>query len=449
MVYDHHVAPTVLRQKLQEELVKRGWKQKDLAEAAELESSSISNIFNHKQSLMLPQLHAMNQAFGLPNHTFYEEFIGECCSENGRLKPDKTSDFILHCIEIEKYELVNHLVQLLHEETSRSRMIDTTFRIAEHIFQTDKRNYSLPFYDIITQNGYSRSEKLAISYYRRFLILRNLDTCGAGSEALCQLFEYLPLLPDKIRFDAYYRILTFYNVVENWPKLILYAKELRNIALAEGQNYYVAEGWLYESFALMGMKEFDSALTATLQYAVYGEHYAWLSKCNVHYISIEMKQTEPIEELMSMVKGDQLLLVLPVALDSYICNGAFHDAKQYLMKYQSNVDDLLSRKDPFYLKHKLPLTQALAQYHFGTGHHELGFEYNALSLELALALKNMQRVGMAVVTLQEYEMQASAEQKKRFVNILSKEVKSDEKSIVHHVHGSFLVQFYRGIFGVG
>ncbi|MFW5438616.1 XRE family transcriptional regulator [Paenibacillus apiarius] len=328
-------------------------------------------------------------------------------------------------------------------------MIDTTFRIAEHIFQSDKRNYSLPFYDIITQNGYSRSEKLAISYYRRFLILRNLETCGAGSEALCQLFEYLPLLPDKIRFDAYYRILTFYNVVENWPKLILYAKELRNIALAEGQNYYVAEGWLYESFALMGMKDFDSALTATLQYAVYVEHYAWLSKCNVHYISIEMKQTEPIEELMSMVKGDQLLLVLPVALDSYICNGAFHDAKQYLMKYKSNVDDLLSRKDPFYLKHKLRLTQALAQYHFGTGHHELGFEYNALSLELALALKNMQRVGMAAVTFQEYEMQASAEQKKRFVNILSKEVKSDEKSIDHHFHGSFLVQFYRGIFGNG
>ncbi|MBN3523311.1 helix-turn-helix domain-containing protein [Paenibacillus apiarius] len=449
MLYDHHVAPTVLRQKLQEELIKRGWKQKDLAEAAEIESSSISNIFNHKQFLMLPQLHAMNQAFGSPNHAFYEEFIGECCSENGRLKPDKTSDFILHCIAIEKYELVKQLVQLLHEETSRSKMIDPTFRIAEHIFQSDKRNFSLPFYDIITQNGYSRSEKLAISYYRRFLILRNLDTCGAGSEALCQLFEYLPLLPDKMRFDAYYRILTFYNVVENWPKLLLYAKELRNIALAEGQNDYVAESWLYESFALKGMKNFEGALKATLEYGVYGDHYAWLSKCNELYISIEMKQTEPIEEIMSMLKDVQLLLVIPVALDSYISNGAFQDAKQYLDKYKSYVDDLLSRKDPFYLKHKLRLTQALSQYYFGTEQHEIGFEYNAVSLELALKLKNMQRVGMAVVTFQEHEMHASAEQKNRYVHILLKEVNSDEESIDHHVHGSFLVQFYRSIVGNG
>ncbi|WP_197255304.1 helix-turn-helix domain-containing protein [Paenibacillus dendritiformis] len=437
MVFDYHLAPKILRQYLQEELVKKRWKQKELAEAAGIDCATISNIFNHKQSLMLPQLHAINQAFGLPNDAFYELFIGECCGDNGRFKPEKTSDFLLHCILVEKYEIVKQIVQLLHEESSRSKMIDTTFKIAEYIFQSDKRNYSLPFYDIITQNGYSRSEKLAISYYRRFLILRDLDTCEAGNEALCQLIEYLPLLPDDIRLDAYYRILTFYNVVENWPKLLLYAQELRSIALAEGNNNYVAESWLYESMALKGMKNFEGALKATKAYRSYGDHYAWLSKCNELYISIEMKRIEPIEELMGMLKGPQALLVLPVALDSYLSNNALIEARGYLEKYKSYVDDLLSRKDPFHLKHKLRLTQALSQYYFRCGQYDTGFEYNAASLKMALNLKNMHRVGMAVVSFQEHEKQASAEHKERFINILL--------SMNHDLHGSFLVQYYRSV----
>lgn len=437
MVFDYHLAPKILRQYLQEELIKKGWKQKELAEATGIDCSTISNIFNHKQSLMLPQLHAINQAFGLPNDAFYELFIGECCGESGRFKPEKTSDFLLHCIPVEKYEIVKQVVQLLHEESSRSKMIDTTFKIAEYIFQSGKRNYSLPFYDIITQNGYSRSEKLAISYYRRFLILRDLDTCEAGNEALCQLIEYLPLLPDDIRLDAYYRILTFYNVVENWPKLHLYAQELRSIALAEGHNDYVAESWLYESFALKGMKNFESALKATVAYRGYGEHYAWLSKCNELYISIEMKQIKPIEELMGMLKGPQALLVLPVALDTYLDNNALIEARGYLEQYKSYVDDLLSREDPFHLKHKLRLTQALSQYYFRCGQYDTGFDYNADSLKMALNLKNMHRVGMAVVSFQEHEKQASAEHKERFISILL--------SMNHNIHGSFLVQYYRSV----
>lgn len=447
MTNNLHVAPMELRHRLQDELNTRGWKQKELAEASGIDSSTISYIFNNKQSLMLPQLHAINQAFGLPAHAYYEEFIGECCNELGRLRPDKTSDFILHCIEVEKYDLVKQLVQLLYEETNRSKLIDVAFKIAERIFQSPKRNYSLPFYDIIVRNGYSRSEKIAISYYRRFLILRDLDTSGAGNEALCQLIEYLPILPDSLRLDAYYRILTYYNVMENWTKLLQYAKELRAVAFEEGQDDYIAESWLYESVALMGMKNFEGALQVTQQYAVYGDHYAWLSKLNERYIYIEMKQTEPIEELMSLLKDHQFLIVLPVALESYVSNSLFHEAARFLEKYKNHVDDLLSRKDPFHVKHKLRLSQALAQYYFKTSQHEFGFDYNALTLELALRLKNMSYVGMAVLTFQEHEKDASMEQRDRFTNILLNEVDSNEKSINHDVYGSFLVRFYRSVFG--
>lgn len=205
---------------------------------------------------------------------------------------------------------------------------------------------------------------------------------------------------------------------------------MRAVAFEVGQNDFVAEGWLYESFALMGMKNYEGALKATQQYVSYGDHYAWLSQCNRLYIFIEMKQTEAIDKLMTMLEGDQLLLVLPIALECYISNGAFQDAAQYIEKYKLQVDDLLSRKDPFHEKHKLRLTHALAQYYLKSDQHELGFDYNALSLELALTFKNMQYVGMAVLIFQEYEIHASAENKSRFTHILLNEVDSNEKILI-------------------
>lgn len=101
------------------------------------------------------------------------------------------------------------------------------------------------------------------------------------------------------------------------------------------------------------------------------------------------------------------------------------------------MDDLLSREDPFHLKHKLRLTQALSQYYFRCGQYDTGFDYNAASLKMALNLKNMHRVGMAVVSFQEHEKQASAEHKERFISILL--------SMNHYIHGSFLVQYYRSV----
>ncbi|MCM3338021.1 helix-turn-helix transcriptional regulator [Paenibacillus sp. MER TA 81-3] len=80
MMYDYNVAQTMLRQELQEELSKRGWKQKDLAEATDIENSSISNIFNAKQSIMLPQLHAINQAFGLLTTLSIKIFSGNAAT---------------------------------------------------------------------------------------------------------------------------------------------------------------------------------------------------------------------------------------------------------------------------------------------------------------------------------------------------------------------------------
>ncbi|UHA74902.1 helix-turn-helix domain-containing protein [Paenibacillus sp. 481] len=448
MEFDFQVAQAELRQRLQEELIRRGWRQKEIATVTKLSRSRVSKIFKNTQTIMLPQLHEINYAFELDKHSFYDFFIGECFNEAGRLKPRKTSNFILHCIYAEQYEVVKQIVQLLNEDNNRNKMIETTFKIAEYLFESDKRNYSLPFYDIIIRNGFSRNETLAITYFRRFLILRDLDTAGAGSEALHQLVEYLPLLPDELKFDAYYRILAFYNVVENWPKLLAFAKELKDMAIAEGHYKYVAEGLLYESFAHKGMKNFEKSLQATKEYATHGKHYAWLSKCNEFYISIEMGQTEHIDELMSMLREDtdQLLAVLPVAMEAYLANGLLIDAQQYLEKYKLNIDDLLTRKAPFFLKHKLQFVQAMTQYYLETGQNERCLEYNALALELALKLHNSQRVGAAMLMFQQQENIITLEQKSEFMNIISNEVKSNEKSMYGYADDSFLIRFYRGVF---
>ncbi|MGG3874829.1 helix-turn-helix domain-containing protein [Brevibacillus laterosporus] len=258
--YNHQVAQIELRQRLQEALDCKGWKRKDLGLATGIDTVIISQILNSRRKMTLTQLDSITEALGLQKDTFYEDFLGECFNESGSMSPIKTADFFIGCIKAERYDITKRIMYFINEDSDRKRILDKTFRMAEHIFSSDQRNYSLPLYEIVISNSTTRSVQLAIAYFKRFLIARDVDLPVSGFESLHQLFEYLPLLPEEYKFEAYYKILTFYNVVENWDKLLKYSKELKELALSQNNKKYIAEALLYESFCYQGLKDYANAL---------------------------------------------------------------------------------------------------------------------------------------------------------------------------------------------
>ena len=61
-VYNHQVAQIELRQRLQESLDSKGWKQKDLVQATGMDSATISQLMNNRRRMTLSQLETITRA---------------------------------------------------------------------------------------------------------------------------------------------------------------------------------------------------------------------------------------------------------------------------------------------------------------------------------------------------------------------------------------------------
>ncbi|WPS88081.1 helix-turn-helix transcriptional regulator [Brevibacillus halotolerans] len=444
--YNHQVAQIELRQRLQEALDCKGWKRKDLGLATGIDTVIISQILNSRRKMTLTQLDSITEALGLQKDTFYEDFLGECFNESGSMSPIKTADFFIGCIKAERYDITKRIMYFINEDSDRKRILDKTFRMAEHIFSSDQRNYSLPLYEIVISNSTTRSVQLAIAYFKRFLIARDVDLPVSGFESLHQLFEYLPLLPEEYKFEAYYKILTFYNVVENWDKLLKYSKELKELALSQNNKKYIAEALLYESFSYQGLKDYANALRVVKEYSSYSDEYAQLARINETLIHVDMGHVEYIDEHVKLISPDpkKLFLFLPVAIEAYLQKEMFHNIDELLQIHQQEIDQLSNKTDILNQKYKLRLFQVLSTYYCVKGENDLGFHYNIEALQLALFFKNVER--LKCIILMHYQFTPSEKHKEMFINIMAKGDIQNEKNFNFFTNDSVLIRFYRNEF---
>ncbi|MGG0794892.1 helix-turn-helix transcriptional regulator [Brevibacillus laterosporus] len=445
--YNYQIAQIELRQRLQEALDRKGWKQKDLVLATEIDSVTISQILNNRQKITLAQLLAVTKALDLQEDIFFEEFLGDCFNESGKMSPIKTAEFFICCIKAERYDITKKIMALINEDTDRKRLLENTFKMAEFIFSSDQRNYSLPLYDIVIANSTTRNERLAIAYLRRFIIARDVDLTVSGFEALHQLQEYLPFLPHEHKFKAYYKILTFYNVVEKWDKLLHYSKDLKAFAIIEGNEKYIAEALLHESFSHKELKNFDAALQITKEYSLYGDYYKDISRLNELLILVEMGKLEVIDEILPLITPDQakMFSFLPVAFEAYLQKGMFGKIKKLLQDYEIEIEQLSCKTDKLNQKFKLRLFQALSSYYLMRGDKDKGYHYHLEALQLALMFKNVERIRSII--LMHYQYDPSEVHKEMFINIMARgNNQNDEKDIDILTNDSVLLRLYRNGF---
>ncbi|WP_139492746.1 helix-turn-helix domain-containing protein [Brevibacillus dissolubilis] len=431
--HDFHVTRIELRQLFQKYMDERCWKRKDFAQATGIEAVTISNILNNKQSIMLHQLDAIARAFQLPPGYFYPYFFAECCSDEGRIRPSKLGEFVSTCILMNRMDLADQGLAFLIEDKNKNRTFDTMLAIGEKLFHANKGEYALPFFDMIVQEEDRRTERLAIAYFRKFLIVRERDLYGAGYEALYRLTEYLTYLPEQytskdqkgieitcnLKLEAYFRMLTFYNVVEDWAKLAKYAKELHELARLRNDSRYQAESLLYQSSAYIGKGEFEKALEVTKQYAPFGEYYSRLSAMNQALILTEMGQIEEIDQVLQQIESkEELWVYLPAALEAYMKKNRQDQVAELLTRYQTEVDELSRRKDWLSVKRFLRLLTVRAEYYFQMGEIDIGLSDIIEALEKACTFKNVQRIKQCAYLFYTHSQHAGVELKERFRDLM-------------------------------
>jgi hypothetical protein len=406
-----------LRQSIQRHMWKRGWKKTDLANAANLYPSDLSNFMNGNgtRSFPIAALDAITAALELPIAEFYPLYFGECCAK-GKIVKHRCEEFLYRCAELRLHDFVEKLIAAMLAE-SKSHL-QTIYSVAKRLFAEEKAEEALPLVNAVIENESNRfSERLAACYFYRFFVVRNRGMDYAN-HALVQMLEYLAYMPHEIQLEAYLRIITFYNAREDWEFVWEYAKKLEEIA-KEGVFY--GEALLYQSFALRETGKYEEALRVTDRYAQVNDYFAELAAGNRLLLFIQAGQTSYIDELISLwdAKG-KVYLALSKILEAYVKTGELEKAGQFLLRFAQDVKKLEAAPNPLMAKLLLRFRQIHAVYHFQIGNIEKGIDETIEAIRLADELGNTERFKDSLWLYWQYHQYTSARQKAKYEQMLKR-----------------------------
>jgi tetratricopeptide (TPR) repeat protein len=377
-----------LRQSIQRHMWQRGWKKTDLAAAANLYPSDLSNFMNGSGTRTFPldALDAITEAFQLDPGHFYPLYFGECFNK-GKIIRHRCEEFLYRCAILGFRNFVDQIIAALLTESKS--YLQTVYHVANRLFEEKRTEEALPLIDAVIENESNRfSERLATCYFFRFFIVRN-QGMEQGYHALVQMLEYLVYMPRHIQLEAYLRIITFYFAREDWELVRKYAKRLEELA---GEGNYYGEALLYQSIALRESGKFEEALLLTDKYAAISEYYADIAKGNRLFIYIQAGKTEYIDALIARMEANNSIhLALSIILVAYMRAGELTKAKLFLDRFSPCIESLKKASNPHMMKLLLDFTYNHATYLFTVGQISAAIDEALEAMRLADKLGNTER----------------------------------------------------------
>jgi len=391
-----------LRSRILFYMEQKGWKQKDLEEATGVHKSTLSKLLKGERQINLEQIDAITDALGLSKGELYHDFVSECVDENGKFKVAKSEEFIISCYQANLPQLAKAITdELLNQDIKNNK--DIVLRISDKLYENKMYDYALSLYDEIIKEEQKKSSKLAVCYFRKFMILRDQDLQGKGREALFRLLDYLPILPDEytqvngqkynVKLDAYYRVLTFFNVMEEWDNLLSYAQELEVIAKSLNDQKYLGEALLYQGFAYKGKGDFISVFNVINRYSMINDYYKHLSVGSRLFTKIEMGDIESIPLYLKWCSDDKdICTLIPIAVEAYYKNGLLSEGVNFIRHYIPYIEQLSKKTFIPDVKRYMRFKHAEALLYIETSNMIDGLKAAIKTIELAKNLGNINRL---------------------------------------------------------
>ncbi|MGD6853898.1 helix-turn-helix domain-containing protein [Bacillus infantis] len=341
-----------LFQEIQAYMQLKKWNKTQLSKKSGIHISEISRILNNKQPLSLQNLDAITNAFGLSEGSLYRYFVEECLNEGNRIDKRRSIQFLYKCAAEGRKKHFSKLIDLMleeHSKTFRNKNLLYIFSVAEELFEAGKGEQALPLYEVIIENDSNRfSENVAISYFRKFYMVRMTEI---GQHALAHVLDQLAYMPIDIRKEAYLWIMADYYRREDWEKVLFYAERLKQMA-AENEYY----GWalMYKSFALTRLgASLEEVLDLIAEYAQVNEFFSNIATGNRFVALLDFGQLEYVDEYLSWLETrDDIYAGLPRILESYVQLNRLEDAKRIIERFNHVIKDMAISKEPW-LKEKM------------------------------------------------------------------------------------------------
>lgn len=226
----------VLRVELEQAIARSGC---TLSKLQKLGGPHIGNLSTALQTerkelrpISMKQLDSLTKALGLPEGLFYDSYLSECFL-NGRVSKPRMQSFLIRCAELKKNELIVKAINMLLEHPKYTELL---FSVAEKLYSRGLIEESLLFYEeIIEEEKYNHSDRLAISHYRIFRA-----TIGANAEenyeAVIRFEDFRKKLPESFQLDALLQLANVCLSLGKWELTEQFADELRIVATIRYQE---------------------------------------------------------------------------------------------------------------------------------------------------------------------------------------------------------------------
>lgn len=408
-----------LYQEIQKYMQMKNWNKTELSKESGIHISEISRLFNHRQPLSLQNLDAITNAFGLSEDTLYQYYVEECLNKGKHADKRRSIQFLYKCAAEGYVNLYSDLINLMLEEQSktiRKKNLLYIFTVAEELFQGGIGEKALPLYEVIIESESDRfSEKVAVSYFRRFYIVRGTEK---GQHALSFVLDQLAYMPNEIMLEAYMWIMADYYRREEWRQVLNYAEKLKKLA-PEGDYY--GRALMYKGLALSRVgNSLEEVLNIIDEYSIISEYYAGIAAGNRYAALLDFGKLEYVDEYLSWLESREDIYVgLPRIFETYIRLDRLNDAKTLIERFKHVIDDMAESKEPW-LKEKMNLDfrYAHALFQCKNSQFEKGLDELIEVADLSNRIGNMERFKKCLLAFWHYRVHATSQHDKKYSNLL-------------------------------
>ncbi|MFB7140756.1 helix-turn-helix domain-containing protein [Gottfriedia sp. NPDC056225] len=318
-------------------LDKKKWTKKELAAKSGVNYSDIIRIFNNKKMLSFHCLEAITQAIGLPVGAFYYKYTQLCFNQNGYLDKRRSMAYIYKCALYGFHKELNYMLNLILEESSktiRTKNYLILFQVAEKLFLEGNEKEALPLYKLFIElMPDNTSEEIAISYFRKFYIIRLTEE---GQATIVYLLEYISYMPMEFQELTYLWITATFYTLKQWDKVFHYAKRLEKIAQIE--DHY-GRALMYQCFALTRLGgSLDEVMAIIDQYEIINEYYSDIAIGNRFVALIDFGELNYVDEYRNWLRNrtDQFVGI-PRILEAYVKLGRLEDATDIIYHHENEM----------------------------------------------------------------------------------------------------------------
>ncbi|GIO38317.1 hypothetical protein J41TS12_31780 [Paenibacillus antibioticophila] len=250
----------ILEQYMQEEQLSIS----KFSQLSAINTGTLSRILKGLSPVSLRQLQRITNGMGLPEDSFFKEYIDECFTSSSNLR--RIRPFILRCAELERLECIEEVVGRLLEDRQYSAAL---FEIAEQLFKQERlKAAALIYRQVAESERYQHSERLALCRYRLFNLQLGEDI-EENLIAATQFEPYMNRLPEMKQLEALKQLMHIFGMVHKWFKVEALAVELQQLA----SSLYHLQG---ES------RRLEESLDQAAQPLYYYILYAYLARATVH-----------------------------------------------------------------------------------------------------------------------------------------------------------------------